>query len=203
MVISEELLETTDFSATVNNIARDFREKFALPAVHQLGLVVPDVEEAASRLEKQGIGPFFIAAGSPEFWRERGEERLIRGKLGMAGYRGLELELLEPVEGSDFYSQSLDPAGRVAVQHLGLLVRDVDAWAERLARAGWPVWIRGRLRMGPLKVDFAYMDTVEAAGVVIELICWRMLGWRFKPPAGLLKAAGWAEKCSGRRSVSV
>jgi len=47
------------------------------------------------------------------------------------------------------------------------------------------------------------MDTVKTAGVVIEFICWEMFGWRLKPPAGLLKAAGWVEKGSGRRSVSV
>jgi hypothetical protein len=203
MVLLEELLNSVAFDRAVNDLAQEFREKHGLPAIHQLGLVVPNVEAAALSLEAQGIGPFFIAHGSPVLWRERGEERSIRGKMGLAYHRGYELELLEPTEGSDFYRRSLDPEGRIVVQHLGLLVEDVDEWADRLSAAGMPVWIRGRLKMGPSQVDFAYMDTLEEAGFIIEFISWRMFGRTFKPPASLLKVGGRLEKWSGKRSIAV
>lgn len=202
MVLLGDLLNATDFSKAVDGLAREFRDKHKLPAIHQLGLTVPDVQDAARDLEAKGIGPFFIANGSPVFWRERGQERSIRGKMGLAHHQGFEFELLEPTEGSEFYRQSLDPAGKIVVQHLGLLVQDVDEWADRLA-AESPVWIRGKLKIGPAAADFCYMDTVEEAGIVVEFISWRMFGRTFSPPAALYHAAGRLEKWSGKRSITI
>lgn len=201
MELLEDLLRGEDFSKAVNNLASEFRQTHGLPEIHQLGLVVPDVEKAADMLESKGIGPFFIASGAPVSWLERGEERSISGKLAMAYYHGFELELLEPTEGSDFYRQSLDPAGGIVVQHLGFLVKDVDDWAKKLSKAGSPVWVRGRLQTGPMKTDFAYMDTMDACGIVIEFISWRVFGWYMKPPAGLFRAVGRLEKWTGKRCI--
>ena len=203
MVLLGDLLNAANFSKAVDGLAREFRDQHKLPAIHQLGLTVPNVENAARVLEAKGIGPFFIANGSPVFWRERGQERSIRGKMGLANHRGFELELLEPTEGSEFYRQSLNPADGIVVQHLGLLVQDVDEWADRLAAAGSPVWIRGKLKIGPATANFAYMDTVEKAGIVVEFISWRIFGQTFSPPAALYHGAGWLEKWSGKRSITV
>jgi hypothetical protein len=188
MVLLEDLLSAEDFGAAVNGLACEFRNRHELPAIHQLGLVVSDVEEAAHALEDRGIGPFFMAGGSPVLWRERGEERSVRGKIGLTYHQGFELELLEPGDGSDFYRQSLDPEGKIVVQHLGFLVRDVDEWAEKLSASGTRVWIRGTIKAGPSKTEFAYMDTLDETGLIIEFISWGMFGWKFKSPAGILKA---------------
>jgi len=203
MVFFDDLLSAEDFGAAVHGLASEFRDKHELPAVHQLGLVVPDVKEAARTLEERGIGPFFIAHGSASWWRERGEEGSVQGNLGLAYHQGFELELLEPGEGSNFYRQSLDPEGRIVVQHLGLLVRDVDEWTERLEAAGTSTWVRGRVKMGPVKAEFAYMDALDQVGFIIELIAWRMFGWISKPPTGVVKVLGRLQKWSGKRSMSV
>ncbi len=195
----EEMLRAPDFGTAVGNLARPFRERWGLPEVHQLGLVVPDVENAADALTRRGIGPFFIALGAPRLWRERGRERQVRGKMALARYRGVELELLEPLEGSDFYTGSVDPEGRPVLHHLGFRVADVDSWAERLARAGYLIWVRGQLGLGPLRTDFAYMDTVGDAGVIVEFIRWRIFGIRFVPPGPVLKAVGGLERGLGFR----
>lgn len=199
MVFLEELVESGGFSAKVQSLALDFRRKFSLPGIHQLGLVVADVMAAAEKLERLGIGPFFLARGSPVLWRERGEELRFEGALGLAFFQGFELELLEPGQGSDFYRQSLDPGGKIVVQHLGFLVPDVDAWSKRLSEQGFPVWVRGRLKSGPLSTDFAYMDTVAETGLVIEFISWRFLGIRFSPFKSLIHTLGRMEKWSGVR----
>jgi hypothetical protein len=203
MVLLGDLLNAADFSKAVDGLAREFRDQHKLPAIHQLGLTVPNVENAARVLEAKGIGPFFIANGSPVFWRERGQERSIRGKMGLANHRGFELELLEPTEGSEFYRQSLNPADGIVVQHLGLLVQDVDEWADRLGATGSPVWIRGKLKIGPATADFCYMDTVEEAGLIIEFISWRIFGRDFSFPAALYHGAGRLEKWFGKRSITV
>lgn len=203
MVVFDDLLEADDFHTAVDGLARNFRQAHGLPEVHQLGLVVPDVEAAAHSLEERGMGPFFITEMAPTLWRERDEERQVRLKLGLAYHRGFEIEPLEPGEGTGFYSQCLEPHGRAVVQHLGLLVRDVDGWAERLASTGFSVWVRGKIRSGPMVVDFAYMDTVEEAGMIIEFISWQLFGRSWSPPAGIVHGLGRLEKWSGMRSLSV
>jgi len=65
-----------------------------------------------------------------------------------------------------------------------------------------PVWIRGRLKLGPVSTDFAYMDSLEQAGLVVELICWRLFGRPFHPPAAIFHSVGRLEKWSGKRCLS-
>lgn len=126
-----------------------------------------------------------------------------RGKLGLSHHHSVELELLEPGEGSDFYRRSLDPEGRIVVQHLGFLVDDVDTWAEKLTAAGSAVWVRGAITLGPANTQFAYMDTEETAGIVVEFISQRCFGLRWWPLGALFKAAARIEKWTGKRSISV
>jgi hypothetical protein len=202
MVLFEDLLSAQDLREAANALVREFREQHDLPPIHQLGLVVADVQLAAQTLEARGMGPFFITHGAASMWREHGEEHHFRGKMGLAYHRGFELELLQPGEGSNFYRQSLDTVGRIVVQHLGFSVMDVDAWANRLtASSGYPIWVRGRLQSGPLHVDFAYMDTIAQAGLIVEFISWRVFGVLFSPPAAILHSIGRLQKWSGKRSM--
>ena len=200
-VMLDDLFAAADFAGAANGIAGDFRRKYGLPPIHQLGLVVPDVEKAAAVLENRGIGPFFIATGSPILWRERDSDRGFKGKLGIAYHRGIELELLEPGEGSNFYRRSLDAEGRVVVQHLGFMVDDVDMWAKKLVDAGCLVYVRGKLRSFPMSADFAYMDTERETGIVLELITWRLFGIRMNMPPAIFHGIGRIEKFIGIRSL--
>ncbi|MGB9498203.1 MAG: hypothetical protein ACKVE4_00305 [Dissulfuribacterales bacterium] len=72
MLYFDDLLKKDDFSKAVNELADDFMKEHGLAKVHQVGLVVPDVEKTAKKLEDQGFGPFFIASGSaPGFFSQR------------------------------------------------------------------------------------------------------------------------------------
>ena len=201
MIYFDDLLSARDFRASADELAGGFRKRFALPGIHQIGLAVHDVEEEAGRLEEKGIGPFFIAGGSPDFWHERGEPGGFTGKMGLAFHEGLEIELLEPGEGSDFYARSLGDARRPVVQHLGFLVGDVDIWAAVLSQAGYPVWVRGKLSAWPTSTHFAYMDTVKDAGLVIEFISWRLLGLPFRPVPAIYRTIGRIQKFTGKRTI--
>lgn len=203
MVLLEHLLNAPDFKAAVAGLAAGCRNRNQFPDLHQLGLVVPDVEKAAEKLEAKGIGPFFIATGSPVRWEERGTRPAVSGKLGMAYYQGVELELLEPTEGSDFYRDSLDPQGGIVVQHLGFLVDDVDQWAGRMTREGTTVRIRGRLRAFPTTTEFVYMEPDAESGLTMEFISWRLFGVSIRPPAGMFSLIGRLEKWSGKRSIAL
>jgi len=203
MMLFKDLLAEKDFLTAVEGLAGTHREELGLGKIHQLGLVVRDVIESAKELEEKGIGPFFIAEGSPVLWREQGEEKKFHGKMGLAYYLGIELELLEPGMGSDFYRASLDPKGEIVVQHLGFLVKDVDQGTKKFIDKGYPIKVRGQLKAGILKTDFAYMDTDKQAGFILELISWKIMGLNLAPPAIVIKALASLEKWSGKRSISM
>lgn len=133
------------FYQYVQQMAGAFGAEFDLPAVHQLGVMVPDVEAAATELERQGMARFFVAGGTPRYWREDGVCRAMSGKLGMAYCDGIEIELLEPGRNSNWYRDSLAAGGNYAIQHLGYLVGNVDLAAAPLQAAGFPLKVRGRL----------------------------------------------------------
>ena len=78
MIFLEDLISLPDFGKALDNLIPGYRKQFSLPEIHQLGLVVADVEAAALYLENQGVAPFFIATGSPAFWLEREEKRSFR-----------------------------------------------------------------------------------------------------------------------------
>ena len=203
MIFFDELLQAQDFRAAVDEIGRDFRVRFALPEIHQLGLVVADVEKAADELEAKGLGPFFIVDGNVDIWQERGDEKTFSGKMGLAHYQGYEIELLEPGNGSDFYRQCVDAGGRPVVQHMGFLVNDVDIWSSVLSQSGCPVWIKGDMGVWPVRTRFAYMDTVKESGIIMEFICWSILGIVFQPPSLLYRGLANLEKRLGIRSISM
>jgi len=203
MVYLDDLLKADDFVGAVNGLVEDFMKEHGLDHVHQLGLVVQDVEKAAEKLEEKGFGPFFIAKGAPVYWIEKGKSKSVSGKMGLAYHEGVELELLEPLDGSDFYTRSLDAEGRVVVQHLGFLVKGVDTWVNLAENTGMPLWVRGQLKAWPSTTEFAYMEPLEASGLIMEFINWRIFGFSITPPQKLFKTVGRIEKLTGKRSISL
>lgn len=93
-----------------------------------------------------------------------------------------EIELLEPGGGSDFYKSCVDEKGRMVVQHLGFLTKDVDARRKELEQSGSKTWVRGQIRSFPIVTDFAYMDTVAEADIILEFIDMRFLGFHIALP---------------------
>jgi hypothetical protein len=209
MKLFDDLLNAADYDHAVQELALDFRLKHALPPLEQLGIVVQDNERVAARLEARGLPPFMLLRGAASQWRERGRDLPFSGAMGLTGYRGVELELLEPGIGSDFYGQFLDPAGGMTVQHLGFFVADVDAWADRVIagtsrRAS--LWVRGRLKLGPNTTDFSYVDAIDECGFVIEFISWRLFGRSYpgsRCPFSVERSIGRLQKTIRLRSFKV
>ena len=84
--------------------ADKLKEQLELPAVSQVGVVVEDLDRAASFLESNfGLGPFRVEEGeAPNVW-DRGEEKRIKARLGFATLGQVELELIEIVEGDSVH----------------------------------------------------------------------------------------------------
>jgi hypothetical protein len=111
------------------------------------------------------------------------------------------LELLEPGTGSTFYKSCVDKERRMVVQHLGFMVKDVDARAKMLEAKGCKTWVRGTIKSFLLVINFAYMDTTNEAGIILEYIDFRLFGIPIKIPAAIFHALGRLEKLIGVRSL--
>jgi hypothetical protein len=198
----DDMLKSNNINDDISLIAKDFREKNDFPDVRQLGIVVADVEAAAAELEHKGLGPFFIAADTLDMWNERGKNKTFSGKVGLACHKGYEIELLESGKGSNFYKSCVDKKGRMVLQHLGFSVKDVDSWTLKLENSGNKTWVRGRIKSLGLVTEFAYVDTLKQAGIIMELIDMRYLGISLKPHAGVYHNFGRLEKLIHKRSIS-
>jgi hypothetical protein len=193
-----------DLPAAVKQLADPICRRFDLPDVYQLGLVVPDAMAADDAMVRDwGLDRSFILDGETGRWTENGEQRKVTARLGLSYYRGFELELIEPREGTDFYARDLHPDAEILVHHFGFLVHDVDSETARLTSQGAPLVVRGRIQSGPLRADFSYLDTRGEFGLFTELICVRFLGIRARMPPSLARFMGRRQSKSGKRTMSI
>jgi 4-hydroxyphenylpyruvate dioxygenase-like putative hemolysin len=192
------------FLAKVDALARDFRNKHGIdPKIAQLGLAVPNVEAAVVQLEQAGAGPFFIAHGAPAQWIEHEREGHFQGKLGIGYLHGIELGVCEQGEGSDIYQKFIDPQGEIVLHHIAFVVPEVNPLVEKLTAQGVPLWVKGYIKQGPMRINFSYFDTVEETGVIVEIMSYTLFGkFHLKPPAAFYHGLGRLQKWTGRRSYS-
>ncbi len=130
-----------------------------LDKVDQIGIVVRDsdaVMESWTRLF--GIGPWRVV----EFPFEGVDGQPGKVKLCFADLGGIQLELIQPLEGRIFHSQHLEEHGE-GLHHLGFYVDDVDAEAQNMVDQGATV-------LSSMPGRFAYLDTGGPGGVIYEVI---------------------------------
>lgn len=145
--------------------AGDVKQKLQLPDVGQIGVVVKDVDQVVDFLQTTfGLGPFRIQeAEAPNVW-DRGEEKHIKARLAFAMLGQVELELIQILEGDSVHLEFLRTHGE-GLHHLGFRVKDFQAKLEQAKAMGFKV-----LQTGPWRRFYAYLDTRECGGVIIELI---------------------------------
>lgn len=184
----DELLNSGKTPSQEDLLPAGFREKFRLGKVHQLGLVVPGVRDAAKRLEAKGIGPFMFADTNLKAWEERGEVKPFRGKQATAFLGDYEIELLEAGQGSTVYSDKIRADGKIALHHIGFLDHRFDFRVRQFNDAGIETYARCTVKSGPLTVNIALMDSEKEAGIMIEFIGHRLLGISIRPRPALIRA---------------
>ncbi len=145
--------------------ADKLKEQLELPAVSQVGVVVEDLDRAASFLESNfGLGPFRVEElEAPNVW-DRGEEKHIKARLGFATMGQVELELIHIVEGDSVHLEFLREHGE-GIHHLGFRVTDFEAKLAQAKAMGFEV-----LQTGPVGRFYAYLDTRREGGLIFELI---------------------------------
>jgi methylmalonyl-CoA/ethylmalonyl-CoA epimerase len=136
----------------------------------QIGMVVRDARRTADLLTSLlGIGPFrFI-----DWPLDRIQDSFYRGKpckwrmtLAFANYDNIEIELIEPVEGENGYTEYLNNVGE-GLHHLLFEVDDIDDVFSKFSLRGIGTIMGGSgLRPG---TRFVYLDTISMLGWSIEL----------------------------------
>ncbi|NIN97377.1 MAG: VOC family protein [Anaerolineae bacterium] len=133
----------------------------------QIGIVVRDAERAGAMLSALlGIGPFvFMTPGFREA-NYQGRRASFRAKLGFADAGPVQIELVQPLEGSSTWQEFLSVHGE-GIHHIGFDVSDLTAALETAREEGIGVIQSGRTEGGS---HWAYLDTVEKVGVIVELM---------------------------------
>ena len=145
---------------------------FLRGGISQVALVVEDLDRAVEHYWKVfGIGPWhFYSYGKPLLKRMsyKGKPADFSMRIAMAQVGSLNLELIEMGEGPTVYADSVAKHG-FGVHHLGVQVDDADA-AIALAKGFGIEMLQDGSGFG-CEGDghFAYLDTEEAIGVMIEL----------------------------------
>jgi methylmalonyl-CoA/ethylmalonyl-CoA epimerase len=137
----------------------------------QVGVVVRDLEHTTQLLSSLGgIGPFqFIEwPNRPDSkYCYRGEEQHIKIRQAFVQLGGIELELVQPLEGKqNAYQEFLDQQGG-GIHHILFEVEDMDAVIETMAKAGVGVLQSGTgIRPG---TRWALLDSRQSVGFLVEL----------------------------------
>jgi methylmalonyl-CoA/ethylmalonyl-CoA epimerase len=143
--------------------------------IEQLCFVVRSIDKSVESLKNNfGIGPWMFR----EFYADSMEDMTYHGKPGRFSFRvarlqnklgGVELELVEPLEGDNIYRDFLREHGE-GVHHVGWYkVDSMEAFNETskaLERAGFPCIMSGRTAY----MTFAYFDTTRVLNTILEVL---------------------------------
>jgi hypothetical protein len=167
-------------------LAAPYRKTLGLaPDLNELGLVCPDIVEAATSLEKnyKGMGPFFLSEASPVEFKENGHDVPYRTRVGFGYYQDVLLELAEPGAGDDIFATHLDPGGEITVHHMGYFARGPKlrigstSFADVMAAHGHPKpkW-NAKVFAGVTAIITVFDTYADADGLGIEFLDYRILG---------------------------
>jgi catechol 2,3-dioxygenase-like lactoylglutathione lyase family enzyme len=158
-----------------------------VPRLAHIGLYTKDMEKAIAQYEQLfGIGPWLVMEGETVSCTHRGCDSRVKGRLGMAYSGKVQLELIQILEGSDIYAETLGE-GKEGLHHLGFTVKNLE---ERIAAAreeGIEVLQRGLLKQMGIRQDYAYFDTLPQVGIILEFMENRFLGIKTNDSPGIMK----------------
>lgn len=134
---------------------------------YQVGVAVRDLDKAISFYERLGIGPFVEGPSAHSIMRrvhgKDAPDTKVAGRIAQMG--NIEFELLSPIAGPSVQADFIAEHGE-GVVHVCGYTDDLDADIEEMAELGYRVISQGEFDDGG---KFAYFDTREVGGLVLEL----------------------------------
>jgi methylmalonyl-CoA/ethylmalonyl-CoA epimerase len=140
--------------------------------IAQVGILVADLEREARAISSLvDLGSWSVYTYDSDTLEERtyhGEPGQFSMRIALAGSSPV-VELIQPLQGPSIYHDWLadNPAG---LHHIAVQVESLDEGIEAALEAGVSVLQSGRGYGLDGDGGFAYLDTVERAGVLLELL---------------------------------
>jgi len=146
--------------------------------MRQLGIVVKSVDRSVPYYSNVlNIKPWYRAKieETEIFYKDKPINVELDLAVGYSG--GLQFELIEVVEGDrNIYTDLIEKQGE-GLHHIGFVVSDFDKGVEALRGYGFQRLQHGTLKTkGKAITRFAYFDSIEHCGYIIELIQTTLLG---------------------------
>jgi len=163
------------YAVSVATTAESLLSKLRAPGtapVHQIGIVVASCDDAVTRYTALlGYNEWRRSTFGPEDVGRmtlRGADAEYSMRLAFAG-SAPELELIEPAGGDSLYSEWLAERGE-GLHHLAVVVGSLDETTETMERAGFANIQSGHGFAPDGKGGYAYFDTVDALGFILEAV---------------------------------
>lgn len=142
--------------------------------IAQVAFVVEDLDKTVEMYHQTfGIGPWhFYTYGKPLVKKMSyyGKPCEYKMRVALSYFGPMRVELIEMVEGPTVYADFVKEHG-FGVQHLGVLVDDMEVALAQAKEAGFTMIMDGS-GFGPDgDGHYAYLDTEKEYGVTYELIC--------------------------------
>lgn len=145
---------------------------FAGRVPYQVAFVVRDLERAVHDLDALvGAGPWRGYVFDPEMTEGleyHGRRADWSARVALNDHRP-QYELIEPLVGPNIYSDWLDAHGE-GLHHVGYVVASIHEATAQMTAAGHPVIQRGHSFGADRDGAFAYFDTAEALGCILEAV---------------------------------
>jgi methylmalonyl-CoA/ethylmalonyl-CoA epimerase len=134
--------------------------------IHQVGVVVKDLDKTIEFLTALGLGPFTLRTATHPAATVRGKKTAYQVRLALAQQGPVQLELIEYQSGETIQKDFLDEKGE-GIHHILFRVRDLDASLEKFAQKGIKALQQDRFVGGG---GIAYMGTDDIGGIIMELV---------------------------------
>jgi len=152
----------------------DVKKQLRLPKLGQIGYVVTQVDTTMAYYKDiLGIGPWLLLDERPDPCIEKGREVHPLLRIALAYMGPVQIELIQVLEGESLHLERVRES-RGGVHHLGFMVQDLDKRLDACHKMAIGILQRGTIKDVGFTIDYAYLDTVEAAGIILEFIQWRL-----------------------------
>jgi hypothetical protein len=146
-----------------NNLDLDFRNL----KIQHICYIYQEPEKHAKMMESLFNMPAFEFSEDldhPATYRGRDTKFSI--KMGVSRCLSISIEIFQWLKGDSTYKEFVD-SQKEGLHHFGVYVEDLEKYVDRFQTEGIDVVQSG---MFPPRLKYAYMDTVEIFGAVIELM---------------------------------
>lgn len=150
------------------------KKQLRLPKLGQIGYVVTDINKTMAYYKDTfGIGPWILQDERPDPCIEKEKEIHPLLRIALAYLGPVQIELIQVVEGESLHLNHVKES-KGGVHHLGFMVKDINKRLDACRKMGIGILQQGTIKDTGLTVDYAYLDTVDQAGIILEFMQWRL-----------------------------